>query len=81
MLAKFDNSFFQLSEKKGDNDDEQEKGNADENKSKDEVVFIQDVGFSVKIISPGADPFDIQVRRFFSIIVLSNFRIFFVSHC
>lgn len=50
-----------LLEKNLDNDDEQERNNADENKSKDEVVFIQDVGFSVKIISPGADPFDIQV--------------------
>ncbi|GJQ77230.1 hypothetical protein Trydic_g14899 [Trypoxylus dichotomus] len=50
-----------LPDKKEENEDEQEKGNADENKSKDEVVFIQDVGFSVKIISPGADPFDIQV--------------------
>lgn len=28
---------------------------------KDEVVFIQDLGFSVKILSPGAEPFDIQV--------------------
>lgn len=32
-----------------------------EGKAKDEVVFIQDVGFSVKIVSPGAEPFDIQV--------------------
>lgn len=30
-------------------------------KNKDEVVFIQDVGFSVKIVSPGAESFDIQV--------------------
>ncbi|KAK5639875.1 hypothetical protein RI129_010686 [Pyrocoelia pectoralis] len=28
---------------------------------KDEVVFIQDVGFSVKIVSPGTDMFEIQV--------------------
>lgn len=33
-----------------------------EGKGKDEVVFIQDVGFSVKIVSPGAEPFDIQVK-------------------
>ncbi|XP_043273168.1 clustered mitochondria protein homolog [Venturia canescens] len=26
-----------------------------------EVVFIQDMGFTVKIVSPGAEPFDIQV--------------------
>lgn len=37
-----------------------ENGDA-EGKAKDEVVFIQDVGFSVKIVSPGAEPFDIQV--------------------
>lgn len=34
-----------------------------EGKSKDEVIFIQDVGFSVKIVSPGAEPFDIQVNN------------------
>lgn len=26
-----------------------------------EVVFIQDMGFTVKIVSPGSEPFDIQV--------------------
>lgn len=42
--------------------DEEEKEKDDtEEKNKDEVIFIQDVGFSVKIISPGAEPFDIQV--------------------
>lgn len=40
---------------------EKDESNDGENKSKDEVVFIQDVGFSVKIISPGAEHFDIQV--------------------
>lgn len=36
---------------------------AEEKKSSDEqeVVFIQDMGFTVKIVSPGAEPFDIQV--------------------
>ncbi|XP_033221558.1 clustered mitochondria protein homolog [Belonocnema kinseyi] len=29
--------------------------------SEQEVVFIQDMGFTVKIVSPGAEPFDIQV--------------------
>lgn len=41
--------------------EEKEKDESEEAKSKDEVVFIQDVGFSVKILSPGAEPFDIQV--------------------
>ncbi|KAJ8927906.1 hypothetical protein NQ314_019536 [Rhamnusium bicolor] len=41
--------------------EEKEKDDTEENKHKDEVVFIQDIGFSVKIMSPGAEPFDIQV--------------------
>lgn len=34
--------------------------NDGENK-KDEVVIIQDLGFTVRIVSPGSEPFDIQV--------------------
>lgn len=26
-----------------------------------EVVFVQDLGFTVKMVSPGSEPFDIQV--------------------
>jgi protein TIF31 len=48
-------------EKQTKDAEESEKKELDESKSKDEVVFIQDVGFSVKIVSPGAEPFDIQV--------------------
>ncbi|XP_047511872.1 clustered mitochondria protein homolog isoform X2 [Pieris napi] len=33
----------------------------DEKKGDAEVVFIQDMGFTVKIMSPGAEPLDIQV--------------------
>ncbi|XP_050680799.1 clustered mitochondria protein homolog isoform X2 [Leptidea sinapis] len=33
----------------------------DEKKGDAEVVFIQDMGFTVKIVSPGAEPLDIQV--------------------
>lgn len=40
--------------------EEKEKDESDE-KAKDEVVFIPDIGFSVKISSPGVDSFDIQV--------------------
>uniref|UniRef100_A0A1B6E4P9 Clustered mitochondria protein homolog n=1 Tax=Clastoptera arizonana TaxID=38151 RepID=A0A1B6E4P9_9HEMI len=36
-----------------------EKGN--EKKEETEVVFMQDIGFTVKIVSPGSDAFDIQV--------------------
>lgn len=41
--------------------EEKEKDESEESKTKDEVVFIQDIGFSVKIVSPGAESFDIQV--------------------
>ncbi|XP_015597388.1 LOW QUALITY PROTEIN: clustered mitochondria protein homolog [Cephus cinctus] len=50
-------------EKESEDDKDKEKG---ETKDKDasneqEVVFIQDMGFTVKIVSPGSEPFDIQV--------------------
>ncbi|KAL1132056.1 hypothetical protein AAG570_010014, partial [Ranatra chinensis] len=40
--------------------EENEKGGGDK-KEEAEVVFIQDMGFTVKIVSPGSEPFDIQV--------------------
>ena len=40
--------------------EENEKGTV-EKKEEAEVVFIQDMGFTVKIISPGTESFDIQV--------------------
>ena len=47
--------------------EETEKKEADDTK-KDEkdqdVVFVQDVGFTVKIIAPNLEPFDIQVTYF-----------------
>jgi len=52
-------------EKEKDKDNKNEKEtNADKEKdaaNEQEVVFIQDMGFTVKIVSPGAEPFDIQV--------------------
>lgn len=52
-------------DKDNKNSDKNEK-EADTDKEKDatneqEVVFIQDMGFTVKIVSPGSEPFDIQV--------------------
>jgi protein TIF31 len=47
---------FRFAEKQTKDAEESEKKELDESKSKDEVVFIQDVGFSVKIVSPGAEP-------------------------
>lgn len=38
-----------------------EKGDGDK-KEEPEVVFIQDMGFTVKIVSPGTEAFDIQVK-------------------
>ena len=35
--------------------------NKDEKKDDQDVVFVQDVGFTVKIIAPNLEPFDIQV--------------------
>lgn len=34
-------------------------------KDEQEVVFIQDMGFTVKIVSPGTEAFDIQVSNLF----------------
>lgn len=55
-------------EKNEDNksSDKNEKEASATDKEKDasneqEVVFIQDLGFTVKIVSPGSEPFDIQV--------------------
>ena len=31
-------------------------------KSDQDVVFIQDTGFTVKVVAPNLEPFDIQVR-------------------
>lgn len=52
-------------EKDNKNNDKTEK-ETDADKEKDatneqEVVFIQDTGFTVKIVSPSSEPFDIQV--------------------
>lgn len=46
-----------------DNDKDKDKSSVDNtsNGSDNEVVFIQDMGFTVKIVSPGAESFDIQV--------------------
>ncbi|XP_045465212.1 clustered mitochondria protein homolog [Harmonia axyridis] len=41
-------------------DVEEKEKDESEDKNKEDV-FIQDIGFSVKIVAPGAEPFDIQV--------------------
>ncbi|XP_053987211.1 clustered mitochondria protein homolog [Hylaeus volcanicus] len=51
-------------EKEKNNDKSEKEADSDKDKdgaNEQEVVFIQDMGFTVKIVSPGAEPFDIQV--------------------
>lgn len=48
-------------EKDKKNDKSEKDGDGDKDNSEQEIVFIQDMGFTVKIVSPGAEPFDIQV--------------------
>jgi protein TIF31 len=36
----------------------------DEKKEDQYVVFVQDVGFTIKITAPGVEPFDIQVNDY-----------------
>lgn len=46
----------------GDKDRESTPSEDGDDKKRDpEVLFIQDMGFTVKIVSPGAEPLDIQV--------------------
>lgn len=51
-------------------------GNADadagEDANEQEVIVIQDTGFTVKIQAPGTEPFDLQVSGVFAVIALSN---------
>ena len=51
---------------KKENDSEEQKSDSNGAPKKDEkadqdVVFVQDVGFTVKIVSPNLEPFDVQV--------------------
>ncbi|XP_011862230.1 PREDICTED: clustered mitochondria protein homolog [Vollenhovia emeryi] len=51
-----DNKNSDKSEKEADAADKEKDASNEQ-----EVVFIQDMGFTVKIVSPGSEPFDIQV--------------------
>ena len=42
-------------------DDKEAKESNSKKDEKDDVVFVQDVGFTVKIVSPNLEPFDVQV--------------------
>ena len=70
-------------EKEEDKNKKKDKSEKEDNDkdagSEQEIVFIQDMGFTVKIVSPGAEPFDIQVSSM-ELVQVSNhslLRIFF----
>jgi protein TIF31 len=41
--------------------DDEAKSKENEGKEDQDVVFVQDIGFTVKIVAPNLEPFDIQV--------------------
>lgn len=64
--AKEVNGVHKSKKNKKNGGDEAKETEGDEETSKkdeQEVVFIQDMGFTVKIVSPGIEPFDIQVLQ------------------
>ena len=70
---------------KKENDSEEQKSDSNGAPKKDEkadqdVVFVQDVGFTVKIVSPNLEPFDVQVG---SPDVIENFfsKTYFDNNC
>lgn len=61
-------------EDKNKKNDKSEKEDGDKDAgTEQEIVFIQDMGFTVKIVSPGAEPFDIQVSSMELVQVNYNF--------
>ena len=51
-----------------------------EKKDDQDVVFVQDVGFTVKIIAPNLEPFDIQVSpEKYCVLFSKRFHMFFFS--
>lgn len=48
-------------EKEEESKEDNSENSKDEKKDDQDVVFVQDVGFTVKIIAPNLEPFDIQV--------------------
>lgn len=55
-------SIVEKGEVEATKESDEKKSNLD--KDEQEVVFIQDMGFTVKIVSPGTEAFDIQVSMF-----------------
>lgn len=63
-----DNKNSDKNEKEANTDKEKDTSNGEQ-----EVVFIQDMGFTVKIVSPGSEPFDIQVSSMELVQVIIRF--------
>ena len=55
-----------------DADNQEKEGPDGKEKSDGDVVFIQDTGFTVKVIAPNLEPFDIQVKLHYSINFLNG---------
>ena len=51
-------------ENTSDESEEKSESNSKKDEKADDVVFVQDVGFTVKIVSPNLEPFDVQVSSF-----------------
>lgn len=56
-------------------DDSSEENTDNEKKQDAEIIFIQDLGFNVKIVCPGTEAFEIQVNL--KTLILRSFYIFY----
>ena len=75
-----------MDKKEKEETDKKEGEEAKKDDKDQDVVFVQDVGFTVKIIAPNLEPFDIQVKAiFFTLICFkvrrSNFSVLFTNCC
>ena len=57
-----------------DADNQEKEGPDGKEKSDGDVVFIQDTGFTVKVVAPNLEPFDIQVKLHYSINFLNGLQ-------
>ena len=61
-------------EDKTDESEQKEAGTKKDEKADQDVVFVQDVGFTVKIVSPNLEPFDVQVSFALMTFSMLNFK-------
>ena len=60
-MDKTEKEGYVKTEDKADESGQKEAGTKKDEKADQDVVFVQDVGFTVKIVSPNLEPFDVQV--------------------